>query len=62
MWRRFGVRRRRVLGLCFGLEISSHPPPSILRKVFKVDTLSPDFNVRRSKKSYKMRFMAAKYS
>ena len=38
------------------------PPPSILRKVFKAGALSPDFGVRRSKKSYKMGLVAAKYS
>ena len=38
------------------------PPPSILLKVFKVCTLSPDLDVRRSKKSYKMGLVAAKYS
>ena len=37
-------------------------PPIKLRKVFKVDTLSPDFGVRRSKKSYKVGLEAAKYS
>jgi hypothetical protein len=30
------------------------PSPIELRKVFKVDTLSPDFGSCRSKKSYKM--------
>jgi hypothetical protein len=33
-----------------------------LRKVFEVDALGPDFGVRRSKKSYKVGFVAAKYS
>ena len=40
-----------------------HPPPlSKLCKVFKAGTLSPDFGAGRSKKSYKMGAMAAKYS
>jgi hypothetical protein len=33
-----------------------------LRKVFKADTLSPDFGVRKSKKSYKIGLLDAKYS
>ena len=61
MWRRFGALVRRVLGLCFGLD-GTPPSPSILLKVFKVSGLSPDFDVRRSKKSYKLGVVAAKYS
>ena len=38
------------------------PPPHDLRKVFKANTLSPDFDWSKSEKSYKMAFMAAKYS
>jgi hypothetical protein len=33
-----------------------------LRKVFKLSNLSPDFGRRKSEKSYKMAFVAAKYS
>jgi hypothetical protein len=41
----------------------AYPLPYIkLRKVFKVNTLSPDFGVGKSKKSYKMGLGAAKYS
>jgi hypothetical protein len=38
------------------------PPPIKLCKVFKVETLSPDFGFRRSEKSWKVGLEAAKYS
>ena len=44
------------------LGIPPPPTPIKLRKVFKVNTLSQDFRVGRSKKPYKMGLAAAKYS
>jgi hypothetical protein len=38
------------------------PPPTVLRKVFEVGGLSPDFVVWRAKKSCLMGLVAAKYS
>jgi hypothetical protein len=48
---------------CRRFRFSVDPPsPVILCKVFEVGTLSPDFGVRGSKKSYKLVLVAAKYS
>jgi hypothetical protein len=47
--------------LLIGVE-GTPPSPSILRKVFKVDALSPDLGERRFKKSYKVWLASAKYS
>ena len=54
---------RGRIGACGGeLQRGVLPPPAKLLKVFKADALSPDFRVCGWKKSYLMRFEAAKYS
>ena len=57
------VRMRIVRFLLGGNKFALRPPaPLVLRKVFKVGALIPDFGAGRSEKSYKLGLVAAKYS
>ena len=59
-----GVAPRAIFILLHSANLPGpvSPPPSKLRKVFKTGTLSSDFVLRKSKKSYKARVESAKYS
>ena len=59
-----GVSAERCGALAGTLQGELDPPPSPIKlcKVFKVDGLSPDLVLGRSKKSYKLGLEAAKYS